>query len=361
MDFTLTEEQDDLRGLAERVFADRATPTRVEQVEATAERFDRDLWRELAATGLLGVALPESADGLGLGLVELALVCEQLGRTVAPVPYVWTTVAAATVAAYGSAEQRERLLPGVGRGETVLAIALPQSAAGVRVDGGRLTGTLVGVPWAHVAAAVLVPVGDSLYAVDPAGAGVSAQPGVATSREVAVELSLDGTPAEPVGGPGAADWLWQRLVVALAAVQAGVTDAAVRMAADYTSTREQFGKPLSSFQGVSHKAADAFIDASAIRATMLQAAWRLDQDDDATVQVLTAAWWAAEAGQHCVHLTQHIHGGIGADITYPVHRYFLWAKQIELMLGGASALLARLGNVLAAADAPGDELALPVG
>jgi acyl-CoA dehydrogenase len=361
MDFTLTEDQADLAALAERLFAERATTARVEQVEGTAERFDRDLWRELAATGLLGVTVPEVQDGLGLGAIEHALVCEQLGRAVAPVPYVWTTVAAATLAAYADEEQRARWLPGVAAGETVLAVGLPQSGAGVRVESGRMSGSLLGVAFAHVADAVLVPVDDGVWAFDPAADGVTLRPGTATNREVSAELTLDGAAVERVGGEGVADALWQRLVVALAAVQAGVTREAVRLAADYTSQREQFGKPLSTFQGVSHKAADAYIDAAAIRATMLQAAWRLDQGDDATLPVLTAVWWAAEAGQHCVHLTQHIHGGIGADVTYPAHRYFLWAKQIELMLGGAPATLALLGDALVTADAPGDELALPLG
>jgi acyl-CoA dehydrogenase len=120
------------------------------------------------------------------------------------------------------------------------------------------------------------------------------------------------------------------------------------MTADYTSRRRQFGKPLSSFQGVALKAADGYVDNAAIRATAMSAAWRLDHGQDATAEVLTAAWWAAEAGHHCVHLTQHLHGGVSADLAYPVHRYFLCGKQIALMLGG-SAALARLGDLIATA------------
>jgi acyl-CoA dehydrogenase len=146
--------------------------------------------------------------------------------------------------------------------------------------------------------------------------------------------------------------------VALAAVQAGVTDAAVRLTASYTNDREQFGKPLSTFQAVALKAADAYLDATAIRATTLQAAWFLAEGIDAELPALTAAWWAAEAGQHCVHVTQHLHGGMGADVTYPVHRYFLWGKQIELVLGGASALLAELGDALERHPDAGDALVL---
>jgi acyl-CoA dehydrogenase len=149
----------------------------------------------------------------------------------------------------------------------------------------------------------------------------------------------------------------------LAATQAGVTDAAVRMTATYTSGREQFGKPLSTFQAVALQAADAYVDSHVIDAVALQAAWSLDSasDDanvDTTLPALTAAWWASEAGQRCVHLTQHLHGGMGADVTYPVHRFFLHGKQIELMCGAASSLLAQLGDALADRPLAGDAVHL---
>jgi acyl-CoA dehydrogenase len=355
MDFTLTEEQEELRGLAASLFEKDASATRVEQVEAEDECFDRTLWAGLANAGLLGVALPEDVGGLGFGLVDLALVCEELGRVVAPVPLVWTTTAAMTIAAHGSEDQRSKLLPGVVSGAVVLTSALPQAAAGVQVDGDTMTGTIIGVPYAHVADAVLVPIGERVYVVRPEQVAA----GRATSREVYAEITLDRTPAEPLGGDGASAWLSDRLLVALAALQTGVTAGALRMTADYTSSRKQFEKPLSSFQGVALKAADGYIDNSAIRATTLQAAWHLDEDhDDARVHVLSAAWWAADGGQRTVHTTQHIHGGIGADITYPIHRYFLWGKQIELLIGGASATLARLGDELVAHPQVGDAVTL---
>src|SRR5438067_2088438 len=157
MDFTPTEEQNELRQLAATI-VERITPTRLDDVEATAESFDRALWADLAQAGLLGISLPEDAGGHGLGLVEFALVCEQIGRVVAPVPFVWTVGAALAIAAYGSDEQKARWLPGVVSGDIVLTCALPQGTTGVRIEGHRLTGTCVGVPYAHVAATVLVPI-----------------------------------------------------------------------------------------------------------------------------------------------------------------------------------------------------------
>ena len=146
------------------------------------------------------------------------------------------------------------------------------------------------------------------------------------------------------------DWLVQRVLVGICALQVGVAEEAVRLAATYTSARHQFGKPLSTFQGVALRAADAYIDTEAMRVTMWQAAWRLAIGDDAGTEVEVAKWWAAEGGQRIVHATQHLHGGLGADVDYPIHRYFLWGKQLEDLLGGAGYHLARLGHRLAEAS-----------
>jgi acyl-CoA dehydrogenase len=359
MNLTLDETQNDLAGLAAQIFAGRGKPEQIEQIEATEDRFDRDLWRELADAGLLGVAVPEAHGGLGFGSVELGLVAEQLGRVVAPIPFLATACAAQLIAAVGSTEQQHRWLPGVIDGSALLAVAAPQSVRSLTRDGDKISGELVGVAWAHVADALLIPWQGSVLLIDPSGDGVTAERGTTTAREVALTMTLDAVVAETVGDAAAADLLHQRWLTALANMQAGVTDGALRLTASYTSTREQFEKPLSTFQSVALKAADAYLDATAIQSAARQAAWLLDAGHDATLAALTAAWWAAEGGQHCVHITQHLHGGMGADITYPVHRYFLWGKQIELMVGGASALLAELGDALADRPDAGDSIVLP--
>ena len=196
-----------------------------------------------------------------------------------------------------------------------------------------------------------------LLVVDLSDDSIGRSSGETTAREVATTLDFRSTPATRVGTTAAA-WLRDRSRVAWAAAQAGIASAALDLTASYTSQREQFGKPLSTFQGVALKAADSYVDTTVIQTAALQASWALDEGRDAAGEALAAAWWAADGGQRCVHVTQHLHGGIGADITYPVHRYFLWVKQIELLLGGASALLAELGDWLAAAPAPGDATVL---
>ena len=365
MDFTFTEEQDAVRDLAAQIFAGHATTERVKQVEASERRVDHELWRALADAGLLAIAVPEEHGGSGLGLVELCLLLEEQGRRVAPVP-LWPTLVlgALPLAEFGSPEHQRRWLPGVARGEVILTAALseagvndplrPQTTALRDGDGWRLHGVKPSVPAGHVADRVLVPAttGDGevgVFLVDPAGPGVDRTIAATTDRAKVAHLRFAGAPAEQLGPDGrhATAWMLDRALVGLCALQVGVGEGALRMAAEYTSERRQFGRPLSTFQGVALKAADAYIDTEAMRVTLWQAAWRLTAGRDATREVMVAKWWASEGGQRVVHITQHLHGGMGADVDYPVHRYFLWGKQIEDTLGGASAQLARLGRALA--------------
>jgi 3-oxocholest-4-en-26-oyl-CoA dehydrogenase beta subunit len=369
MDFTFSEEQDAVRDLAAQIFDGHATAERVKEIERSEERVDQELWRALADAGLLAIAVPEEHGGSGLGLIELCLLLGQQGRRVAPVP-LWPTLVlgALPIAEFGTSEQQRAWLPGVVRGEVILTAALseagandplrPRTTATRDGAGWRLDGSKPSVPGGHIADRVLVPAstGDGelgVFLVDPAGPGVERTIAVTTDRSKVAHLTFAGAPAEQLGEDGrrATAWMLDRALVGLCAMQVGVAEGALRMAAEYTSERQQFGRPLSTFQGVALKAADAYIDTEAMRVTLWQAAWRLTAGLDASQEVMVAKWWAAEGGQRVVHITQHLHGGMGADIDYPVHRYFLWGKQIEDTLGGASAQLARLGRALAEARA----------
>jgi 3-oxocholest-4-en-26-oyl-CoA dehydrogenase beta subunit len=363
MDFAFTPEQEALRELARQVLEDHVTHERLTRIEATPERIDRETWGRLAETRLLGTAIPEAHGGAGLGFTELCLLLEQVGRTVAPIP-AWPTLVlgALPIAAFGSDAQQRAWLPPIASGEAILTAALvepdgddpaaPSTTA--RRDGAlwRLDGVKTCVPAAGVATRVLATAraddGVGLFLLDPAGSGVTRERQVATSREIQARLALAGARAERVGGDDAAvAWLVERAVVGLCAMQVGVTDGALRMTADYTTKREQFGKPIASFQAVHQRAADAYVDTQAIRLTTWQAAWRLDAGRPASVEVAIAKFWASEGAHRVTYAAQHLHGGIGVDIDYPVHRYYLWSKQIELTLGSQTRQLARLGADLA--------------
>ncbi|HYF44947.1 MAG TPA: acyl-CoA dehydrogenase family protein [Acidimicrobiales bacterium] len=359
MDFSFSEEQEAVRDLARQIFEGRSTPERVRQVEGGADRFDRELWAELAKANLLGISLPEGVGGSGLGLIESLLVLEEAGRRVAPVP-LWPTLflGAFPVAEFGSDEQRSTRLPGVVEGEIVLTGAYEEFGANdplrssVTADDDRLTGEKPAVPAAHVAERVLVPAETdgvlSVFVVDPRGEGVTLDLDEATNRQIHAEMTFAGASGERLGGDGAAlvQWTLERAALGLCALQVGVCESALHATAEYTSHREQFGRPLSTNQGVALRAADAYIDIEAMRATLWAAAWRLTEGLPAAAEVAAAKWWASEGGHRVVHSTQHLHGGIGADIEYPLHRTFLWAKQLAHTLGGPSQQLARLGRIL---------------
>ncbi len=370
MDFDLSEEQLAVSEAATGLFSGLVDPERIGAVEKTDDRIDRALWRALADADLLGLAVPESEGGAGQGLMELCLLLEAQGNAVAPVP-LWATLVlgALPIAHFGSEAQRARWLPGVVSGDVVLTAALTGSAASptsspavqatAQGDGWVLDGTELAVPQAHLAARIVVPArteggGVLLALVDPAAPGVSLERALTTNREVHPHLHLAGVTvvAEEVlvgadVGRSTLDFLSVAATIALCALQVGVCEAALTRTAAYLNGRHQFGRPLSTFQGTMLRAADAAIDIEAMRVTWQNAAWRFDSGRDAADAAWAAKWQASERGQRTVHATQHLHGGMGADITYPIHRYFLWGKQIELLLGGPSAQLARLGADIA--------------
>ena len=366
MDFDFNEDQTAVRDLAAQIFAGHATVERIKHIEATGDGIDRDLWTALAQANLLGIALPEQPGGSGLGLISLCLVLQEQGRRLAPVPLLPTiALGALPLAEFGAPALQSQWLPRIVNGDAIVTAALdeadsidPTAPRVTATAEGVLNGTKISVPAGHIADRVLVPAsspdGVTVFVVDPAAAGVSLEVVDTTDHQRAAHLTFHDTPTEATlgaAGDGAAvvGWMLDRALVGLAAVQLGVAEEAIRLAAEYTSNRLQFGKPLSTFQGVSLRAADAYIDASAMNVTLWQAAWRLDEGLDASKEVAIAKWWAADGGERVVHATQHLHGGMGADVDYPVHRYFLWGKQIADSLGGASRQAARVGAQIAEA------------
>jgi len=377
MDFNFNDEQTAVGEAVTGIFAGLVDPDRVQRVEASEDRFDTALWAELARADLLGLAVPEVHGGGGFGMVELCLLLEAQGKVVAPVP-LWATLVlgAFPIAEFGSDALQTALLPGVAAGDIVLTAALADVADDIAMggegtpavtgtpaaDGGfTLSGTAFAVPYAHVAARVLVPVatGDGIVvaAVDPTADGITIERAFTTNREIHPHLHFDGVAvtADDLLADGdtsrwaeVRDWILERAWTGLCALQVGITESAVAQTAEYLNGREQFGLPLATFQATKMRAADAAIDTEAVRVTTWQAAWRLDNGLDARRAVNVASWFAAESGQRVVFATQHLHGGMGADISYPIHRYFLWGKQIELQLGSPSAQLARLGRQVAA-------------
>jgi acyl-CoA dehydrogenase len=368
MDFTESENQAELAALARKILTGRLTPERLAEADASGDRFDQGLWADLADAGILAASLPEALGGSGLGLLEQCSVLIELGRTVAPVPYLASILlGAGALTRFGTTEQQRRWAAPAGRGELILTAgldeedgddpALPTATAERLSDGSWVvSGVKTTVPAAPLAAMMLVPAtapdGVAVFLVEPADEGVTVGRQQLTSGESAGRVVLAGAHLSEdrlLGGPGtpAAGWLAAAGTVGLCAVQAGVAERAVELTAEYARGREQFGKPIGVFQAVAQRLADAFIDAEAIRLTMWQAAWRLSAGLPCATEVATAKFWAADAGHRVAHTAVHIHGGMGIAADYPLQRYFVAAKQGEFALGGATAQLRRIGAALA--------------
>lgn len=354
MDFAFDSDQEALKQLAAKALA----------------AANSDAWTELGRAGLLGTTIPVDHGGAGLGLIELSLVLQQAGRAAAPVELVPAIVASAALARFGSAAQAARL-ERLASGSEAIALALseaggelekPATQATPDGDGFRLRGVKIAVaalersPWLLVSARHNGS--PALYLVASDGAGVHREVCRATDDSRVHHVTLDDAHGEPIGGGAAAlQWTIARLTLAFCAFELGVAEKQLEMTAEHCLRRQQFGKPIGLFQAVGQRAADMHVDVESMRLALWSAVYRLESSaaedaaaGDASVAaaaVNVAAFWAADAGARVAAGAQHLHAGIGFDRNYPLYRYFLAAKRIELELGGANRQLARLGYAMA--------------
>ncbi|MEO6026422.1 MAG: acyl-CoA dehydrogenase family protein [Candidatus Binatia bacterium] len=373
MDFSFSDEQQQIADLAKQIFTDKAPHERVRQIErAGGARFDRELWAEIAKAGLLGIAVPQAHDGAGLGFLEAILIVEQTARAAAPVPFLETVVLGALpIAEFGTAAQQQKWLPKIVAGQAIVTAALMEDQGDLgrptttaKKDGGgfRLAGKKICVPAAQIADLVLIPatvdgtIAVFLVETSTPGVRITALETTSGQPEAAIDLDDVKVGADALlgdtNGAQVLTWINERATTALAAVALGVTEQALALTAEYTKNRKQFDQPIAMFQAVGQRLADAYIDVEAIRLTTWQAAWRLAAGMPAAPHVAIAKFWADSAGQRVVHTAQHLHAGVGVDRDYPLHRYFLYAKQLELTLGGTTTQLRNLGKLIVAeADA----------
>jgi 3-oxocholest-4-en-26-oyl-CoA dehydrogenase beta subunit len=374
MDFLLNASDLELAALTRSILAGgRRNGTAADGTTGAAAGLDDGLWADLAKAGVLSAGLPESLDGADAGLLAQCAVLTEIGRVIAPVPYLESIVlGAGAVARFGTPEQQRRWAGPAGRGELLLTAALaepdgddpaqPTTTATPATGTWLLSGvkTLVGAApeadWLLVPAAT--PDGTAVFLVGAGAPGVTVQRqqatgglstgGLSTGQLVLADVAV---PADQVlGGPDgqrAAAWLAAHGMVGLCAHQLGVLERALEMTAEYTQSRVQFGRPIGTFQAVRQRLADAYTDVQAVRLTMWQAAWQLAEGLPASTAIATAKFWAADAGHRVAHTAVHLHGGVGIDVSYPLHRYFTAAKRGEFSLGGATTQLRHIGAALA--------------
>jgi alkylation response protein AidB-like acyl-CoA dehydrogenase len=375
VDFNLREDQQAVAELARKILEDQATNERLKELDAGDAPCDSTLWEALAASNLLGTAIPETYGGSDLGFLSLCVLLQEVGRTVAPVPaFPALVLGALPLTQFGSEAQKQEWLPGIVHGERILTAALseyessdplaPTTRAEAQGDAVRLTGMKTNVPSAQQATHILVPArfddGEiGLFFVEPGSEGVTLDAQKTSDGQPHAQLELSGahvTAQARLDSHGAGAevlrWLVERAMAARCMMQLGVTERALEMTAAYSRERVQFDRPIGSFQAVHQRAADAYINVEAVRHSAQEAAWRLSEDLPAMEHVAVAKFWASEGGQFAAYACQHLHGGIGIDVDYPLHRYFKRAIEIEHEFGSAKHQLDRLGREFAANGLP---------
>ena len=350
MDFALSGDQEALRDLARKILVNTCTPAFVRETTTSPSGTSLTLWKALAKAGLVGIHLPESVGGGGYGWMEAAIVLSEIGRIAAPLPALAIMALAAPALI-----DHPTMLDGVSSGDTIITAAVheatgsPWEPAATVVDG-RLSGTKVCVPHGTLATRFVVTAADGLYVVEASAPGVTVERQATTSGVPDALVHFDRTEATRVGGSDAVHALLRRGQSAACVMIASSCEAVLTMTSEYVRGRTQFDRPIASFQAVSQRAGDAYIDTEAIRLTAWQAAWLLDSGRPCDKELLTAKFWAAEGGWRVVHAAQHLHGGVGVDRDYPLLQHFLNHKQLELQIGSATPSLLRLGKLLA--DSP---------
>ncbi len=370
MDFTIPEALDSARQLAQQILNDFTAPEQLQAVEQSGAHFDHALWQALAEAGLLGLDIPEAHGGIGLGFYALGLLCEEVGRTAAPLPIVPVLASAAsTLQRFADEALHEAWLPGITRGEVLVSAALeeylnpdpaaPSTRASADGDGYRLSGSKICVPLAGEAQRILLSAraehGLVVALLDPGSAGVQLYPQRVTSGEtrhelVLEEVAIDAADIVASGDQALAAMQWAREATraALCASVVGLCDRMMRMTGSYTSERQQFGRAVATFQAVSHQVANCYIDTECLRLVTQQALSLLDAGQPAGEAVTIAKIWCGDASHRVSQSAQHCHGGTGVDRDYPLYRFCLQARQLELSLGSSAQLTGELGRAIAA-------------
>jgi 3-oxocholest-4-en-26-oyl-CoA dehydrogenase beta subunit len=370
MNFAWSESQLEIQKLARAILSADLNESTLRDIEASESFFHAGLWQRCAQSGLLGVAIREEHGGHGGGISELCAFLYMVGRSVAPIPALaCLSFGAFAVDEVGSDRQRARWLPAVVAGTAFLSAAYeepgmldpmkPVTRASYVGEQLQVSGEKICVPLADRAARVLMPVnldGElALVLLDPSAAGVSSMRGMATHGEAWFRLTLERVVVadQDVVSRGEQAHTDLRLlldaaIASVCAVALGVSERALEMTAEYVRERQQFGVAIGSFQAVRQRAADAYIDVEAMRVSLQQAIFLLDQGRDAQLACAVAKQHACEAGYRVTYAAQHLHGGMGYDTDYPLHRYYLWSKALALTLGSAPQHLQTIGRALAA-------------
>jgi alkylation response protein AidB-like acyl-CoA dehydrogenase len=351
MDFELSDDQLALRDGARELLAGRASIDRVRAIMEVGGGIDAELWKAMVHQGWTAVELPEDRGGLGLGTVEIAVLLEEVGRHVAPAPFLQTVLALGALERAGEHERVDRLLSSVGA--ACVAWSARPDAVRADADGAAwaLSGQAGPVPYAPSADLAIVvasaPDGPALFALDLAELGRPArEPALDQTRELGW-LDLSGAPAIRLGGAAAVDDLLDRAAAGASAEMLGSATRALDMAVEYAKDRVQFGRPIGSFQAVKHRCADMLVDVEGMRSTVYWAAWCIGAGDpDASIAASTAKIWCSDAAKRVMSSALQVHGGIGFTWEHDLHLFLKRSQLDQVSFGDASFHRQRLTAML---------------
>jgi len=359
MDFSFTPDQTLLKNSARAFLDEHCKSATVRLLWDDARGESEGLWKEMAQLGWLGLALPEEHGGSSLGMVETALLLDELGRAAYPGPYWPTMLVASAIAEAGSDVQKKRWLSAIATGEARATVTLLDTdldwnpdAIATRADktatGWQLSGVKRYVPWGHVANVLLIPArapeGVSLFLVDPAASGLGWSPMMNMDPGTRLaHLTLDRVPVraeDALGAPGSGTPQLQRLIrqgaVGAAAEMLGAARRCLDMAVGYAKVREQFGQPIGSFQAIRHKCAEMLLEVENSHSAVYYAAWAQDAAaEDAELAASVAKVYVGDASRKVCGEAIQVHGGIGFTWEYDLHMYFKRAKALEAQYGDA--------------------------
>jgi 3-oxo-4-pregnene-20-carboxyl-CoA dehydrogenase alpha subunit len=325
VDFEPTEAQRAIAGLAAEVLC------------------GEDPWKELARSGLLSLAVPADLGGDGYGVQEVAVLLTEIGRRGMYLPAFGTLACGVLPIVHGGDEAlRRELLPAAAAGELILTAAIrePGGRQTAVIKDGTVTGTKVGVPYAATAGRILVSAANGVALVDPLGVGVTLVRTPAVSDEPEYTVRLDHAPVVALLNDVGHQDLHRFATAGACALADGALAGALQLTRDHVATRRQFGRPLAEFQAVSQQVADVYIASRTLHLLTLSACWRLDNSKkmglDADGDLDVARWWVTEEARRSVMTCHHLHGGVGVDISYPLHRFSSMIADLARFLGGAS-------------------------
>jgi len=352
MNFDFSDDQKFLKSEARKFLNANCTPGRVRAVlDDEAKAYDAELWKDVAAQGWLGAAIPEEFGGLGLGHLELCVIAEELGRAVAPIPFASTVyLLAEAVMLAGDPAQKAEILPKIAAGKLIGALAtsegpgvLSASTLKSSVANGKLSGVKLPVTDGDIADLCLVIAKENaqpgLFLVDLKGQGVTCE----TLRTLdptrdAARLSFEGAPAQRLGGAGEGfallEQLLDRAAILLAFEQCGGADKCLEMAKSYALERYAFGRLIASYQAIKHKLADMYVKNELARSNAYYGAWALNTDAPETPIAASAARIAAsDAFWFASKENIQTHGGIGFTWEMDCHLYYRRSRQLSLVAG----------------------------